>query len=600
MHMSEYLHKSSIGPVEPKDFVKDYGEAGFVLENGKTLPALNIRYETYGKLNASADNAVWICSPLTADAHAAGWYTENDKKPGWWDELIGPGKAIDTDRFFVVCSNILGGCKGTTGPASVNPRTGKPYGSTFPTITIGDMVHAQKELADGLGIKEFYCVLGGSMGGFQAMKWAIYYPEQVKRIVIIASSPRFSSQALGFEVVARDVITQDPNFNGGDFYGEGVKKPDIGLANARKLAHITYLSAIGMEQKFKRAQAQENKSHAVTYSTPFDLQLPIESYLRYQGKKFVDRFDANSYLHIAHATDAFDLETEYGSIENAFKGIKAEVLNVNLSTDWLFPPHESRRITSALLNVGKTVTSLELDTQFGHDGFLIEVGELGKAVGRFLDSKIIPQQGTQAVPVFHEESDFKLLGKLVKESSHVLDLGCGSGDLLDFLIQKKKVTGFGIEKNITGILDCLEKDVQVIQRDLDDRGISDLRDGSFDYAIINRTIQEIRDPVALLNELLRVAKKAIVTFPNFGHWTTRGSLMLHGRMPKSKELPYEWYDTPNIRVLTLKDFYTLCDKEGLKIENINFQSDHKLSKFLTAIGLKNFGAEHVIATVSKK
>ncbi|MCQ2122355.1 MAG: homoserine O-acetyltransferase, partial [Fibrobacter sp.] len=245
--MSEYLHNSSYGPVTPKDFNKDYGDKGFMLENGKTLPALTIRYETYGTLNEAGTNAVWVCSPLTADAHAAGWYTPEDKKPGWWDELIGPGKAVDTDRFFVVCSNILGGCKGTTGPATINPRTGKPYGSTFPTITIGDMVRTQKELADSLGIKEFYCVLGGSMGGFQAMKWAIYYPEQVKRIVVIASSPRFSSQALGFEVVARDVITQDPNFHGGDYYEEGVTKPDIGLANARKLAHITYLSAIGME-----------------------------------------------------------------------------------------------------------------------------------------------------------------------------------------------------------------------------------------------------------------------------------------------------------------------------------------------------------------
>ena len=267
MHMSEYLHKSSIGPVEPKDFVKDYGEAGFVLENGKTLPALTIRYETYGKLNATADNAVWICSPLTADAHAAGWYTENDKKAGWWDELIGPGKAIDTDRFFVVCSNILGGCKGSTGPATINPRTGKPYGSTFPIITIGDMVHAQKELADGLGIKEFYCVLGGSMGGFQAMKWAIYYPKQVKRIVIIASSPRFSSQALGFEVVARDVITQDPDFNGGDYYDKA-QKPDVGLANARKLAHITYLSAIGMEQKFKRSPVRPHRQQPTRLPIP--------------------------------------------------------------------------------------------------------------------------------------------------------------------------------------------------------------------------------------------------------------------------------------------------------------------------------------------
>ncbi|MCQ2055724.1 MAG: homoserine O-acetyltransferase [Fibrobacter sp.] len=596
--MSEYLHKSSFGPVTPKDFNKDYGDEGFMLENGRTLPALTIRYETYGALNAAADNAVWVCSPLTADAHAAGWYTPEDKKPGWWDELIGPGKAIDTDRFFVVCSNILGGCKGTTGPATVNPRTGKPYGSTFPTITIGDMVHAQKELADSLGIKEYYCVVGGSMGGFQAMKWAIYYPEQVKRIVVIASSPRFSSQALGFEVVARDVITQDPNFNGGDYYDQP-QKPDVGLANARKLAHITYLSAIGMEKKFKRAQDQENRNHAITYSTPFDLTLPIESYLRYQGTKFVDRFDANSYLHIAHATDAFDLETEYGSIENAFKGIKAEVLNVNLSTDWLFPPHESRRITSALLNTGKTVTSLELDTQFGHDGFLIEVGELGKAVGRFLDSKIIPEAGTQAMPVFHDQDDFKLLGNLVKEGSHVLDLGCGGGELLSHLHKTKNVTGLGIEKNIKGILDCIENDVSVIQRDLDERGISDFKNGSFDYAIINRTIQEIRDPVALLNELLRVAKRAIVTFPNFGHWTTRGSLMLHGRMPKSKELPYEWYDTPNIRVLTLKDFYTLCNKEGLKIESIHYQNDHKVSKLLTALGFKTFGAEHVIAVVSK-
>ena len=597
--MSEFLHKYSVGPVVPQTFEKDYGEQGFMLECGKTLPALTIRYETYGTLNADKSNVVWVCSPLTADAHVAGYYTENDKKPGWWDALIGPGKPVDTDKFFVVCSNILGGCKGTTGPASINPRTGKPYGSTFPMITIGDMVNAQRELAKGLGIDQLCCVIGGSMGGFQAMKWAIYYPDLVRRCIVIASSPRFSSQALGFEIVARDVITQDPNFNGGDYYESA--HPDVGLSNARKLAHITYLSAVGMEQKFKRAQDQESRNHAVTYSTPFDLNLPLESYLRYQGAKFVDRFDANSYLHIAHATDCFDLETEYGSLEAAFKGVKAEFLNVNLSTDWLFPPHESRRITSALLNAGKTVTSLELDTQFGHDGFLIEVGDLGKAVGRFLDSKIIPASGdTQVMPVFHDTEDFDFIGSLVKENSKVLDLGCGSGELLDFLNKKKHAEVLGIERNFKSIMDCLENDVPVIQRDLDESGVSDFKDGSFDYAIINRTIQEIRDPVALLNELLRVAKRAIVTFPNFGHWTTRGSLMLHGRMPKSKELPYEWYDTPNIRVLTLKDFYTLCDKEGLKIEKISYQNEHKFSKFLTAIGLPNFGAEHVIAMVSKK
>ncbi len=590
--------KNSIGPVVPQTFVKDYGEQGFMLENGKTLPALEIRYETYGKLNAEKNNTVWVTSPLTADAHVAGYYTEQDKKPGWWDALIGPGKPVDTDRFFVVCSNILGGCKGTTGPASINPRTGKPYGSTFPTITIGDMVHAQKELADYLGIKDIYCVIGGSMGGFQAMKWAIYYPEQVKRAVLIATSPRFSSQALGFEIVARDVITQDPNYNNGDYYESA--HPDVGLSNARKLAHITYLSAVGMEKKFKRAQDHEHKNHAITYSTPFDLDLPLESYLRYQGAKFVDRFDANSYLHIAHATDCFDLETEYGSLENAFKDIKAEVLNVNLSTDWLFPPHESRRITSALLNAGKVVTSLELDTLFGHDGFLIEDEDLGKAVGRFLDSKFGALTGKQTIPVFHDQQDFELLGSMVTDGAKVLDLGCGSGSLISYLRQTRNVSGLGIEKRMKDIMDCLENDVPVVQRDLDERGISDIKDDSYDYAIINRTIQEIRDPVALLNEILRVAKRVIVTFPNFGHWSARGSLMLHGRMPKSKELPYEWYNTPNIRLLTVKDFYTLCEKEGLKIEKMAFQNEQTMSKILTAVGLKNFGAEHVIAMVSKK
>lgn len=517
MHMSESLHNGSLCPVVPQTFNKDYGDQGFLLENGKTLPALEIRYETYGKLNAEKNNTVWVTSPLTADAHVAGYYSPEDKKPGWWDALIGPGKPVDTDRFFVVCSNILGGCKGSTGPASINPRTGKPYGSTFPTITIGDMVHAQKELADYLGVKELYCVIGGSMGGFQAMKWAIYYPELVKRCVLIATSPRFSSQALGFEIVARDVITQDPNYNNGDYYESA--HPDVGLSNARKLAHITYLSAVGMEKKFKRAQDHEHKNHAITYSTPFDLDLPLESYLRYQGAKFVDRFDANSYLHIAHATDSFDLETEYGSLEKAFENVQAEVLNVNLSTDWLFPPHESRRITSALLNDRKVVTSLELDTLFGHDGFLIEDEDLGKAVGRFLDSKYGALTGKQTIPVFHDQKDFELLGSMVKENSRVLDLGCGSGDLIDYLRRTKNVIGLGIEKRMKDIMDCLENDVPVVQRDLDERGISDIESDSYDYAIINRTIQEIRDPVALLSEILRVAKRVIVTFPNFGHWS---------------------------------------------------------------------------------
>ena len=248
--MSEYLHKDSLGPVEFHDKKLELGKEGFSLESGNFLPEVSLRYETYGTLDADRSNAVWICSPLTADAHVAGFYSEEDKHVGWWDALIGKGKAVDTDKFFVVCSNVLGGCKGSTGPASVDPRTGKPYGSTFPTITIGDMVRAQKMLADSLGIKRFYCVIGGSMGGFQAMKWAIYYPEIIERVILIATSPGFSAQALGFEIVGRDVITKDPNYNNGDYYGKEI--PATGLSNARKLAHITYLSAKGMEKRFTR------------------------------------------------------------------------------------------------------------------------------------------------------------------------------------------------------------------------------------------------------------------------------------------------------------------------------------------------------------
>ncbi|HQB65959.1 MAG TPA: homoserine O-acetyltransferase, partial [Fibrobacteraceae bacterium] len=333
------MHKDSLGPVVPQDMKIELGSEGFLLEGGGRLKELSIRYETYGELNKEADNVIWICSPLTADAHVAGFYKPDDKKVGWWDALIGKGKAIDTDHFFVVCSNILGGCKGTTGPASINPETLKPYGASFPNITIGDMVQAQKKLADGLGIKKIFCVIGGSMGGFQAMKWSILYPEEVERCIIIASSPRFSSQALGFEIVGRDAIKQDPNFNGGDYY-EG-EIPAVGLSNARKIAHLTYLSRVGMEAKFTREACKDPNPKE------FLMGFPLESYLAYQGAKFVERFDANSYLHITYATDTFDLETEYGSLEKAFKKTNAKFLNITLSTDWLFPPHESRKITHA-------------------------------------------------------------------------------------------------------------------------------------------------------------------------------------------------------------------------------------------------------------
>lgn len=596
--MSECLHKNSLGPILEQDAHIDFGPEGFKLENGETLPALDIRYETYGSLNEEANNVIWICSPLTADAHVAGYHSEDDKHVGWWDVLIGKGKAIDTDRFFVVCSNILGGCKGTTGPASINPKTQKPYGSSFPKISIGDMVNVQKVLAEHLQIKHIFAVIGGSMGGFQAMKWGIYYPDFVDRLVIIASSPRFSSQALGFEIVARDVITQDPNFNGGDYYdNEG---PKIGLANARKLAHITYLSAEGMEQKFKRAAAKEAHSKATqAYATPFDMNIPLESYLRYQGAKFVERFDANSYLRIAHATDIFDLESEYGSLENAFEKIQADILNINLSSDWLFPPDESRKITTAFLNTRKNITSLEYDTAFGHDGFLVEGNKLGKSIGRFLNVSRDKSKTGNISTIFSDGVALNLLQGFIHAKDRILDLGCGDGSLLATLKEQKQIQGIGIEKDEKGILSCIHKDVPVLQKDLD-MGLSDFADNSFDLAILNKTLQEMRDPLGLLQEILRVSKYVAITFPNFGNWSIRSALMFRGRMPKSPELPYEWYNTPNIHLFTLRDFTRLCEKQGLKIEKMVFDNDGTFSKILTKLGLKNLGAERVLAVISKK
>lgn len=593
MQMSEFLHKDSLGPVVPQDMKIELGSEGFLLEGGGRLKELSIRYETYGELNKEADNVIWICSPLTADAHVAGFYKPDDKKVGWWDALIGKGKAIDTDHFFVVCSNILGGCKGTTGPASINPETLKPYGASFPNITIGDMVQAQKKLADGLGIKKIFCVIGGSMGGFQAMKWSILYPEEVERCIIIASSPRFSSQALGFEIVGRDAIKQDPNFNGGDYY-EG-EIPAVGLSNARKIAHLTYLSRVGMEAKFTREACKDPNPKE------FLMGFPLESYLAYQGAKFVERFDANSYLHITYATDTFDLETEYGSLEKAFKKTNAKFLNITLSTDWLFPPHESRKITHALVNAEKEVTSLELDTLFGHDGFLLEVGDLGKAISAFIspDPKLNQHSDTQAIPVFHDTKDFDLLETAIPNNSRILDLGCGNGDLIERLKIRKNVQGLGVDKNFNSILSCLRKGVPVIQKDLDE-GLKDFGNHSFDFAILNRTLQEVNMPLDLLHEILRVAGKAVITFPNFGHWSVRAALCRFGRMPKSSELPYEWYNTPNIHLFTLRDFIRMCESENLTIEKLYFDNDKLFSKILTSIGRTNLGAERVVALVSKK
>ena len=415
-----------VGLVTPQDFVSN---EPFTFDSGQVLPGFTLRYETYGRLNAARDNVVVVCHALSGDHHCAGIHTLNDRKPGWWNNLIGPGKAVDTNRFFVLCANCLGGCQGSTGPSSINPATGRAYGITFPFVTIRDMVRAQKRLLDSLGIPSIYAVVGGSMGGMQVLQWGIEYPAFVKRLLPMATTSRESAQAIGFNEVGRQAIMQDPGWNHGDYPRNG--GPRIGLAIARMMAHITYLSDASMDRKFGRRryargqkgetrnpqpeagglkadevnQIVENaaKSGASTVqplnsisqlstlnsqpsvgSYSFDVQFEVESYLRYQGESFINRFDANTYLYITRAIDHFDLAAAYGSLEQAFAAVQAETLVIGFTSDWLFPPEQNRAITLALLRAGKRASYAELSTDLGHDSFLLESEQLYTLVRNFL------------------------------------------------------------------------------------------------------------------------------------------------------------------------------------------------------------------------
>ena len=383
-----YLAADDVGLVAPQDFV--YPRA-FTFKNGQQLHGLTVRYETYGTLNATRDNAVLICHALSGNHHAAGWHSPADKKPGWWNNLIGPGKAVDTRRFFVVCANVPGGCSGSTGPSSTNPATGEPYGLRFPALTILDMVRAQKLLLDHLGVAELHAVIGGSMGGMTAMLFAIEFPRFTRRLLAMATTAREGAQAIAFNEVGRQAIMQDPAWLNGDYPRDG--GPRVGLAIARMMAHITYLSDASMDRKFGRrtiqSRAQSPQLSAELAQQPaaadFNLQFEVESYLRHQGQTFINRFDANSYLYITRALDQFDLDHAYGSLEQAFAPVQAESLIVGFTSDWLFPPEQNRQIALALLRAGKRASYAELATDLGHDSFLLESEELYALVRGFLE-----------------------------------------------------------------------------------------------------------------------------------------------------------------------------------------------------------------------
>ncbi|MFW6313143.1 MAG: homoserine O-acetyltransferase MetX [Spirochaetota bacterium] len=372
------MDSSGVGIVAPQDytFAHDADEP-LLLESGRRLGPVTVRYETYGSLNEDRSNAILVLHAFSGDAHAAGYSSETDKRPGWWDTMIGPGRAFDTDRYFMICSNVLGGCRGTTGPGSIDPATGRPYGLSFPVITLEDMVNVQYRLVRHLGIERLLAVAGGSMGGMQALQWSVSYPDAVAGVIVLASTARLSAQGIAFNAVGRNAITSDTRWNDGDYYGK--ESPARGLAIARMVGHITYLSDASMHEKFGR-RLQEREQFGFDFSDQFK----VESYLEYQGGNFVDRFDANTYLYLSKAIDYFDLGGKYGSLERAFAGVTSKFLVVSYTSDWLYPSYQSKEIVVALMRNRKDVSYTELDCPYGHDSFLLETERQRPLLASFL------------------------------------------------------------------------------------------------------------------------------------------------------------------------------------------------------------------------
>lgn len=375
--MPDVIPADSVGLVSPQT---QHFPQPLLLACGKTLDEYQLVYETYGQLNANKSNAILICHALSGHHHAAGYHTMEDKRPGWWDHYIGPGKPIDTDKFFVVALNNLGGCHGSTGPCSLNPATGKAWGADFPMIRVRDWVATQAKLADALGIETWAAIIGGSLGGMQVMRWTLDYPNRVRHAVVIASALKLSAQNIAFNEAARKAIISDPNFLDGN-YLEQNRLPKDGLAIARMIGHITYLSDYAMGEKFGR----DLRKGSFQLGTAEPVEFQIESYLRYQGDSFATSFDANSYLRITKALDYFDLAREYGDDPvQAFKHAHAKFLVISFSTDWRFAPERSHEIVNALVGANKAVTYAEIESKFGHDAFLLPNERYQQVFKRYL------------------------------------------------------------------------------------------------------------------------------------------------------------------------------------------------------------------------
>jgi homoserine O-acetyltransferase len=600
--VNETADSASVGVVRTQVLRIDLPPEGLALEGGERLPELHVAFETYGDLSPARDNAIFVCHALSGDAHAAGVDEDDPEHGAWWDEMIGPGKGIDTRYYHVICANVLGGCRGTTGPSSNDPRTGRPYGSTFPRISVGDIVEVHRMLLRQLGIERLAAVVGGSFGGMQVLEWVIRHPGMIDHAVCIASAASLSAQALAFDAVGRRSIMSDPDWHGGDYYARGVL-PRRGLSQARQIGHITYLSPEMMTFKFGRERRPDDAPGGG--AGRFDSDFQVERYLAYQGEKFIRRFDANSYLHITRAMDDFDLAERFGSLAKAFEGVRAKMLVVALSSDWLFPPEQSSAVANALIGEGKRVSICLLAAPHGHDAFLVDIEHLSEALRAFLPWVHGPR--TLAAPGradarharrrTRRRQDFEVMAEWIEPGSRVLDLGCGDGELLTLLAERRGTSGVGVDIEIDKVVKALDAGHDVLQADID-RGLSMIPDRSFDYAILSETIQVVRRPRLVMREMLRIARRGIISFPNFGKLSHRVRLLLRGRMPLGGSLPFEWYDTPNIHFLTRKDFVDLCRRDHVRIMDTVCFPDSLAGRWLVRWGSCNLGADRVLVKVA--
>ena len=591
----------SVGTVQTQRVTLFHPPDPLELECKRTLGPIDVAYETYGRLDPARDNAVLICHALSGDAHVAGYHAEADHKPGWWDVMVGPGKGIDTDRYFVICSNILGGCRGTTGPSSVNPETDRPWGLDFPVITIEDMVKVQARLMDHLGIDKLLAVIGGSMGGMQVLEWTVRYPDRVVAAIPIATTSRLNAQSIAFDAVGRNAILADRNFEDGQYHdGPG---PDRGLAIARMVGHITYLSEQGMHEKFGRELRDSAK-----YSYDFTNEFSVETYLDHQGRTFVERFDANSYLYITKAMDYYDLGARHGSLPDAFRHVRAKYLVLSFSSDWLFTPQQSRQLVDALLGCGKEVSSSEIDSPYGHDAFLLEPEVLGRLIGGFLAAArgraarsdcghLEPYRRDPAVQTAwsRQRVDYDRIEELIERGSSVLDLGCGRGVLLCRLTKRKNVHGLGVEVQQDNLGECVERGIRVIDLDVETE-LASFADKSYDYVLLSQTLQTLGRPDTVLREMLRIGRRCVVSFPNLVHWKSVFQMAFRGRTPVTEGLPFRWYNTPNRHYLTIRDFQDYCRQNDVRVLHqlpLRFGRRHPL-RFLP-----NLRAEEVIFVISK-